>query len=319
MINKTILVTGGTGSCGIRLLEDLIKENVREIRVLTRNEFSQVEANKILKNPKIKLVVGDIRDKEILKLAMKDVNIIFHLAALKYMQICEEQPFEAIKTNILGTENIVEESILSKVEKVIYISTVTESASTYGLTKAIGEKIVLNANNKSHCTKFCVVRSGNILGTEGSIIPIFKKQLEMGKDIMLTHREMNRFFISLDNAIKNLIEICKITNGGEIFITKMPSFRIIDIAEIMLKTYGTAKNRIIETKLRQGEKLSEVLITKEEGENAYELDNKFYVLLPEIYNRNSLEKVDIGKYSSDKVKVNKDEVERILKANNYIA
>lgn len=319
MINKIILVTGGTGSWGIGLLEKLIKEDVKEIRVLSRNKFLKLEANEIFKNHKIKFVIGDIRDKEILKSALKDVNIVFHLAALKHVPICEEHPFEAIRTNILGTENIVEEAIVTKVEKVIYISTVAESSSTYGLTKAIGEKIVLNANNKSHNTKFCVLRSGNVLGTEGSVIPIFKKQLEMGKDIMLTHRDMNRFFISLDNAVENLIEISKITNGGEIFIMKMKSFKIIDIAEIMLKIYGTNKNRIIETELRAGEKLSEVLITKEEGENIYELDNKFYMLLPKDYTEKNLRRVYIGKYSSDKAKINKDEVEKILKANNYIA
>ncbi|MEG1002682.1 MAG: polysaccharide biosynthesis protein [Clostridium sp.] len=325
MKNKIILVTGGTGSWGVELVKQLIDRDAKEIRVLARNEFLQYEMSEIFKNSKVKGVIGDIRDKDLVRQAMVDVDIVFHLAALKHVPICEEQPFEAIKTNVIGTENIVDCAIAENVDKVIYLSTdkVSEPSSTYGLTKAIGEKIVINANSRKGNTKFSVLRSGNVLGSNGSVIPLFKKELEEGKDITLTHRDMNRFFVSLNESVDYLIDVCEVTKGGEIFIMKMPSFKIVHIAEIMLEACGTGTNKIIEVGPRPGEKLDEVLITKEEGEKIYDFSERFYAILPngykEKYNLDHIVKRPIGRYSSDKAIIEKSKVREILLKNNYIA
>ncbi|MGL6174614.1 MAG: polysaccharide biosynthesis protein [Cellulosilyticaceae bacterium] len=324
MKNKKVLITGGTGSWGIELVRQLMNQDIEEIRVLARNEFLQFEMSEIFKNPKVKCIIGDIRDRESIRSAIEGVEIIYHLAALKHVPICEDQPLEAIKTNVLGTSNVVEEALIAQVKKVIYLSTdkVAEPSSTYGFTKAIGEKIVLNANGRSEKTQFSILRSGNVLGTHGSVIPVFKRQLEMGQPLKLTHREMTRFFISLEDAVKRLIEVGEVAKGGETFIMKMPSFKILHIAQVMLKAYGKGEEALVEIGPREGEKLSEVLITKEEGEGLYDFNEYLYMLISPQSNWNqetySLNKEKVGRYSSDEAIVSKEEVEYILRFNQYI-
>lgn len=282
MRGKIILITGGTGSWGEALIKQLIDEEVAEIRVFARNEGMQFDTATKFNHIKIKSIVGDIRDRKSLLDACRGVDIVFHLAALKHVPICEIQPLEAIKTNVLGTQNVIDTAIMCKVEKVVYVSTdkAVDPSSTYGFTKALGEKIIIQANEKSITTKFSCLRSGNVLGSNGSVIPVFKKQIEQEGIIKITDKRMTRFFIPTEEAIETLIKVTQISRGGEIFIMKMPAIKITDIAEVIGETYGEGEIKIVEIGKRPGEKLSEELLTEGEKEMVYDVDDDFYMIVP---------------------------------------
>lgn len=283
MQNKTILITGGTGSWGRELVRRLLERNPKEIRIFSRNESLQVELQQEFHlNPKITFIIGDIRDKHEIMQACHQVDYIYHLAALKHVPICEQQPDSAMKTNILGTQHVIQAAIKHGVKKVVYVSTdkAAHPSSTYGMTKAIGEKLMIHANLRQTKTKFVCVKSGNVLGSTGSVIPIFKQSIENGLDISLTDARMTRFFLTIDDAVTLLLKATEVSRGGEIYVTKMPACRIKDLAQVLIEDLSAGDIQINETGIRPGESLSEALISEFESIHSIHLDDHYYVILP---------------------------------------
>jgi UDP-N-acetylglucosamine 4,6-dehydratase len=264
--NSTILVTGGTGSWGIELIRQLISLSPRKIIVLSRNENSQVLMRRICDDEKLHFCIGDIRDREAISKACNGVDYVFHLAALKHVSICEENPLEAIKTNVIGTRNVIEASIENRVKKVIYVSTdkAADPANTYGLTKALGEKLITHANEMNSVTSFLCVRGGNVLGSSGSVLPLFMKQIAENNQIIITDKRMTRYFVTPQHAIKVLLQAAELGTGGEVFVMHMDACKILDLAEVLIEHSGKKDINIIEIGARQGEKIHEVLIAKNE-------------------------------------------------------
>lgn len=280
---ERILVTGGTGSWGHELIRQLLPMNPKEVVVFSRNESSQVAMSRLFKDARLKFVIGDIRDREALTRSCEGMDILFHLAALKHVPVCEEQPYEALKTNVLGTQNVIEAAIAGKVKKVINISTdkAANPSNFYGMTKAIGEKLMVYANLLSSETKFVCVRGGNVLGASGSVIHLFMQQIKRGEPVQLTDRRMTRFFMTIQDAIRLLFEAAVRSVGGEIFVMMMPTCRISDLAEVLMEALGQ-KVEMIETGIRPGEKIHEVLLTEHEADSTVVLDDKYLVILPSL-------------------------------------
>lgn len=285
---KTILVTGGTGSVGSKIVEELLQYNPRQIRVFSRDETKQFELMHKLNNPdSVRLLIGDIRDKERLNLAMENVNIVFHAAALKHVLSCEKNPFEAVKTNVYGTQNIIDCALANKVEKVIGISTdkATDPISVMGCTKSLAEKIMLAScfyqGNKE--TKFCFVRFGNVLFSRGSVIPLFIRQIKHGGPVTVSDENMTRFVMSTKDASRLIFKAASYMNDREIFILKMPVLNILDMAKAMVNIYAPKfgfksediKLTIVGKKI--GERINEKLMSKEEAEFAWETRDMFIV------------------------------------------
>ena len=243
--NKRVLVTGGSGSWGNELITQLLETKVKEIISYARGEFNQVSLQRKFNDPRLKIVVGDVRDYGELKHACKDIDIVFHLAALKHVPVCERQPYEAIKTNINGTRNIVRASIECNVKKVIDVSSdkAVLPINTYGMTKAVGEKLTLNASTLGSKTQFMCIRGGNVLGTNGSVVPLFINQIKRYNKITITDGKMTRYFLTLPEAIKLLFVATKSDINGGLFVMKMPACKIADLADVMIKRYGNKETK----------------------------------------------------------------------------
>jgi UDP-N-acetylglucosamine 4,6-dehydratase/5-epimerase len=327
-IDKTILVTGGTGSWGNELVSQLLEKNPKEIRVFSRNETSQVLMKQKFENhEKLKFVIGDVRDKEALMEASEGVNYVFHLAALKHVPVCEFQPLEALKTNVIGTQNVIESAIENGVEKVINISTdkAANPSNFYGFTKAMGEKLIINANVLTDKTKFVCVRGGNVLGTNGSVIHVFKHGIISKAKIGITDKKMTRFFLTIKDAINLLFKATYESHGGEIFVMKMPTCKIIDLAQVLIDVYSPDKEVIVEESgVRPGEKLHELLLTEFESHNTIVYDNEYFVILPTIPidGLNDFYKdypmVDLDTYSSSDNIIDYDEIKTMLKDGGFL-
>lgn len=283
--NKSVLITGGTGSWGNELTTQLLELNPKQITIYSRSELNQVNMQRKFNNHKLKFVIGDIRDFDALKQATRNVEYIFHLAALKHVPICEEQPYETIKTNVIGVENLIKAAIENKVTKVIDVSTdkAVDAMNIYGMTKAIGEKLIIHANTLTKHTKFVCIRAGNVLGTNGSVVPFFIDQIKKFNELTITDSEMTRYFLTLKQAIELLFEAITNSIGGETFVMKMPGYKIIDIAQIIKDELGDENCKIKEIGKRPGEKIHEVLISRYEAEYAYIYDKNYFVILPQIY------------------------------------
>lgn len=264
--DTSVLITGGTGSWGIELIKQLLLLEPRKIIVFSRNENRQVMMRRNFDDTRLQFYIGDIRDKSALSSACNGVDYVFHLAALKHVPVCEENPLEAIKTNIVGTQNVIEASIKNQVKKVIYVSTdkAADPANTYGMTKALGEKLILHANEMDSSTRFLCIRGGNVLGSSGSVLPIFIKQLEEENQIRITDKRMTRYFVTPQQAIKTLLQATELGNGGEIFVMHMNACSILDLAEVLIEYYHKEDVRILEIGARVGEKTHEVLIAENE-------------------------------------------------------
>ncbi|WP_419742885.1 UDP-N-acetylglucosamine 4,6-dehydratase (inverting) [Paraclostridium dentum] len=284
--NKSILVTGGTGSFGKKFVERVLTNyDIKKIIIYSRDEYKQDVLKKYLLNKypekisKVRFFIGDVRDKDRIKRATKDVDYIVHAAAMKQVPSCEYNPFEAIKTNIYGAQNIIDAAIDNNVRKVIALSTdkAVNPINLYGGTKLVSDKLFISANAYSgQCiTRFSVVRYGNVAGSRGSIIPFFKNIIEQNKkEIPITDERMTRFFISLDEGVNLVLKALKESKGGETYISKIPSFKVTDIARAMM---DDCKFKFIG--IREGEKLHEVMITKDDSRNTYEYD-KHYIIYP---------------------------------------
>jgi FlaA1/EpsC-like NDP-sugar epimerase len=284
--NKTVLVSGGTGSWGYELVRQLLKHAPKEIRIFSRNESNQFSMKQEFDNdPKLKFIIGDIKEKDSLLEACNEVDYIYHLAALKHVPVCEDQPIEALKTNVIGTQNIIDVAIQSKIDKVIYISTdkASNPSNFYGLTKAIGEKLIIHANTLKTDTKFVCIRGGNVLGTNGSVIHVFKKQIRDKGKIGITDLNMTRFFLTIEEAIKLVFKATSESIGGETFVMKMPACKIVDIAHVLAEAANVGDIQVETLGVRPGEKIHELLLSSYESENTISYDDQYFVILPTIH------------------------------------
>ncbi|MGH4138374.1 SDR family NAD(P)-dependent oxidoreductase [Clostridium sp.] len=325
---KTILITGGTGSWGNELTTQLLQMNPKQIIIYSRSELNQVNMERKFNNPKLKFIIGDIRDYESIKQATKDVEYIFHLAALKHVPICEQQPEEAIKTNITGVKNLISAAIENNVVKVIDVSTdkAVEPINVYGMTKAIGEKLIIHANTITSKTKFVCIRAGNVLGTNGSVVPYFIDQVKRCNEITITDPAMTRYFLTLKQAIQLIFKAIKSSIGGETFVMKMPGYRIVDIARIIQEEFGDEHCSVKVIGKRPGEKVNEVLISKYEAENAYIYDNNYFVILSQIkiqglkeyYKKLNLNTLNQKEYSSSDCVLGYGEAKEMLTEGGFI-
>lgn len=314
--NAIILVTGGTGSWGRELISQLLKQNPKKVIVLSRNEDIQVSMKREMNDPRLTFLIGDIRDKEALEQGFKGVEYVFHLAALKHVPVCEECPIEALKTNINGTHNVIDAAILNNVKKVIYVSTdkSVDPANFYGFTKAVSEKLIIHSNTLS-TTKFICIRSGNVLGTSGSVLKLFIDQIKGNKEVTITDKRMTRFFLTKEEAIKLLLDAATDGYGGETFVLNMPACSIVDLAEVLIKFYGKNVN-ITEIGSRPGEKLFELLLTQKEIENAVIYKKKYFVVLPDNVDVRKhykhLQPIDKDTYSSNDNLLKQEEILELL-------
>ena len=289
-----ILITGGTGSWGHELCRQLLTfSKIKEIVILSRNEHKQVEMQRKFSSKKIKFVIGDVRDIESLHIHMQQVDVVFHLAALKHVPVCDQNSWQTVQTNIIGTHNIIMSSIKENVKYVIDVSTdkAVEPHNIYGVSKACGEKLIINAqHNYSTTTKFVCIRAGNVMGTNGSVIPLFKKQILTENKVTVTDPEMTRFLMKTTEAINLIFEAINNAKGGEIFVMKMGSIRVNLIADAMIEKYGNDKTKIKIIGSRPGEKKHELLVSKDEIQNTYDFNKNFFIIVPE-YRDNRFKKI----------------------------
>ncbi|MFC5650755.1 polysaccharide biosynthesis protein [Paenibacillus solisilvae] len=320
--NKTILITGGTGSWGQKLTETLLNEHPKEIRIFSRNECAQVHMKReFIQDPRLRYIIGDVRDYNAVMDACYKVDYVFHLAALKHVDVCEDQPDEALKTNVLGTENIIRASIKQHVTKVINVSTdkAVDPMNTYGLTKAIGEKLMIRANLLSDYTRFVCVRGGNVLGTSGSVVPLFMDQIREGKEVTITHNDMTRFFLTITEAIRLLLVVTRESEGGETFVMKMKACRIVDLANVLMELSGSKPGSCKEIGMRPGERLDEVLISRSEVPYTRQFSEQYYMILPSSilygkYERYShLNRVAFQEYHSNAGLMDKEAIAELLR------
>lgn len=282
--NKTILITGGTGSFGKKILEMILdRYDPHRIIIYSRDEYKQsvmkAEYSKKYDMSKVRFFIGDVRDKDRLYRAFDHVDYVIHAAAMKQVPTCEYNPFEAIKTNIHGAQNVIDAAIDRGVKKVVALSTdkAVNPINLYGGTKLVSDKLFITANaySKISKTKFSVVRYGNVAGSRGSIIPIFKNIIDNGgNELPITDMRMTRFWITLEQGVELVFKALAESEGGETYISKIPSFHISDLAEAMLPGC-----KIKEIGIREGEKLHEVMVTKDDCRSTYEFD-KHYIIYP---------------------------------------
>uniref|UniRef100_A0A7C3J797 UDP-glucose 4-epimerase n=1 Tax=candidate division WOR-3 bacterium TaxID=2052148 RepID=A0A7C3J797_UNCW3 len=278
--DKIILITGGTGSFGNAVLNRFLHTEVKEIRIFSRDELKQHEMRNKYKNDKIKFYIGDVRDEKSIYDAMVDVDYVFHAAALKQVPSCEFYPMEAVKTNIIGTENVLNVSLEMGVKKVVVLSTdkAVYPINAMGLTKALMEKVMIAKSRCSNSkgTILCGIRYGNVMASRGSVIPLFIEQIKKKQPLTITDPEMTRFLMSLDEAVELVVHAFKHAYPGDIFVKKSPASTIKDLAQAIIEIFDPkAKIKIIGT--RHGEKLYETLVTREEMVKAEDMEGYFRI------------------------------------------
>lgn len=292
--NKVILITGGTGSFGKKFTEIVLtKYKPKKLIIFSRDEMKQYEMKNIFSEEKYKNIryfIGDVRDAERLHRALHGVDIVIHAAALKIVPTAEYNPFEAVRTNVFGAENIINVAIDNKVGRVIALSTdkAVNPVNLYGATKLCAEKMFIAANNYSpYGTKFSVVRYGNVFGSRGSVVPFFKECAQK-REVPITNKNMTRFWITLEQGVEFVLSCLETMKGGEIFVPKIPSMKIIDLAKAICPD---CKQKIIG--IRPGEKLHESLLSSDDGIHSYEFKDRF-IVYPKVVDHNSEKKN--GKY-----------------------
>lgn len=275
---SSVLITGGTGSLGKSLIDYLLSStNVRRIAVFSRDELKQLDLRITYKNdPRLRWFLGDIRDLERLKRAFHGVDYVIHAAALKQVDTGEYNPMEFIKTNVLGSQNVIDASIDAGVKRVVALSTDKASSpiNLYGATKLTADKLFVAANNYSYTygTTFSVVRYGNVMGSRGSVIPFFKNLAAQGKPLPITDLRMTRFWISIEDAVKFVIESLEMMNGGELYVPRIPSMKLVDLAQAV-----SPHSQLVEIGMRPGEKLHEEMISADDSRRTVILNNRFVV------------------------------------------
>ena len=274
---KTILITGGAGSFGRVFTRDVLKENPEAVLVYSRGEYLQTRVGEALADDRVRFIIGDVRSRRALDYAMQGVDVVVHAAAMKHVPICEDNPVEALQTNVTGTLNVIDAAIRNLVDRVVLISTdkAVHPASLYGATKMIAERLIIQSNAYAGKTRLSCARFGNFLGSSGSVIPRFMEQKKTGT-LTVTDDRMTRFWITLSQGAELTLEVVRQMQGGEVFVPKIPSMLITDLA---LAIAPDAKISI--TGIRPGEKLHELLITEDEARHTVEHD-KYYVIEPEF-------------------------------------
>ena len=322
---KKVLITGGTGSLGNALTQRLLTENVDTIRIFSRNENKQLEMASKFHDDRLRFLLGDVRDYNRLTRAFEDIDIVFHAAALKHVPIIEYNPFEAIKTNVMGSQNVIDACLEEDVEKAICIGTdkAVSPLNTYGATKLLMEKLFITASNylkkERHKTKFIALRYGNVLGSSGSVIPKFINQIKNNEKITITDPNMTRFSISMDEALDFILKATEIGKGSEIFVPKLRAYSLMDVKDALFDLLGKTDEQIVG--IRPGEKLHEILINNEEMNYCWEYQEmymivdpslrKFISLTNELPEKKKIENMEI--YSSDAVeKISKEELKKIF-------
>ena len=294
--DKNIIVTGGTGSIGSEIVRSVLKYEPKVVRIFSRDETKQFEFEQELGElENIRFLIGDVRDKNRLKRAFEGIDIVFHAAAMKHVPACEYNPFEAVKTNVIGTQNVIDAALENEVKKVIAISTdkAASPVNTMGATKLLAEKLIIDANyyKGRRKTVFSCVRFGNVMASRGSVIPLFEKQIQKGGPITITDPGMTRFMMTIPQAVDLVFKATRIASGGEIFIFKMPVVVLRDLAETMVEKlapkYGynikDIPMKVIGT--RKAEKMHEKLMMEEEVPYAYENDEMYIVIPQDIYDK----------------------------------
>ena len=276
--NKKLLITGGTGSFGNAVLKRFIDTDIEEIRIFSRDEKKQDDMRRVLNSDKVKFFIGDVRDVNSLDYAMNEVDYIFHAAALKQVPSCEFFPVEAVKTNVLGTENVMNSAIRNGVKRVVILSTdkAVYPINAMGISKAMMEKVMVAKSRTTTKTVFCGTRYGNVMASRGSVIPLFVDQIKSGNPITITDPNMTRFMMTLEDAVDLVLFAFKEGKAGDMFVQKSPAATIEVLAEALKKLYK-ADNEIRVIGTRHGEKLYETLVNREEMMKATDLENYYRV------------------------------------------
>jgi len=321
---KKVLITGGSGYLGRALSRRLLKENVHSIRIFSRNESKQIAMqDEFENNPKLRFFIGDVRDRERLFRAIEGVNVVFHAAALKHVPVVEYNPFEAIQTNVIGSQNVIDASHHENIEYCIAIGTdkAVSPVNVYGATKLLMEKLFVSANNYvdtiKYSTKFLATRYGNVLGSSGSVVPKFIQQIKNNQKITITDPKMTRFTITIDDALDFILNSVSESQGSETFIPKLKAYNIMDLKDAIISILGDSPFEIINT--RPGEKMNETLINKTEMDYTIENEKKFILLRPEFFTSEKLKyhgyakPNEISEHSSDVVeKLTVDEIKNLI-------
>ena len=321
---KKILITGGTGSLGNALTSRLLNDGVDTIRIFSRNENKQITMESKFNDDRLRFLLGDVRDYPRLVRAMEDIDIVFHAAALKHVPVIEYNPFEAIKTNVIGSQNVIDACLEENVERAVAIGTdkAVSPLNTYGATKLLMEKLFVTASNylkkERHQTKFFALRYGNVLGSSGSVIPKFIEQIKNKEKITITDPNMTRFSISMDKALDFILHATEIAKGSEIFIPKLRAYTIKDVKDALFESLQKTDEENIG--IREGEKLNEILINSDEIRYTWEYENMYMILNPSVQKHVSLDEfpnknrvADMNDYSSGNVeKISKDEMKKII-------
>jgi len=323
---KKILITGGTGSLGKALTKRLLETDVDTIRIFSREEFKQVQMQSELNDKRLRFLIGDVRDKDRRSRALEDINIVIHAAALKHVPVAEYNPFEAVKTNVYGSQNVIEACLDKDIEFCLAIGTdkAVSPFNTYGATKFLMERLFISANyyKGKHKTNFFGVRYGNVLGSRGSIVNIIASQINEGNKITITDPTMTRFNITMDQALDLIFRALENGKGGELFVPKLKAYRLEDMKNAICELLDS-QSEVEIIGARPGEKYHESLISKDETRNTYETNIDYIIYEKEIQDCNkkiNAEKSNISEqYSSDKVELfTKDELKEILLAENLL-
>jgi len=324
---KILLITGGTGSFGNQMAKYFISRGCKEVRILSRDEKKQDDMRKLYNEPKLKFYLGDVRDKESLKEAFKNVNYVFHAAALKQVPSCEFYPMEAIKTNILGAENVLSSACENNIEVCVVLSTdkAVYPINTMGMSKALMEKVMVAKSRVApKGTVLCGTRYGNVMGSRGSVIPLFKKQILDSKNLTVTDGSMTRFLMSLDESVSLVDYAFNNAKNGDIFVQKSPASTIGDLAESMIQYYKSS-SKIDIIGVRHGEKFYEVLVNKEEMSKAEDCGD--YYRIPSDSRDLNYKTLELGSQeitsfteynSNNTTRLNKIEIINLLKKTNLL-
>jgi len=311
--NKTLLITGGTGSFGNAVLHRFLDSELREIRIFSRDEKKQDDMRKRYNSPKLKFYIGDVRDYQSILGATRGADFVFHAAALKQVPSCEFHPLEAVKTNILGTENVLEAAVVCGVKRVVCLSTdkAVYPINTMGISKAMMEKVMIAKSRNSSPTVICGTRYGNVMASRGSVIPLFVNQVRAGKPITITDPNMTRFMMTLDDAVNLVIYAFNHAESGEIFVQKSPAATTEILARALMNLMGVPDHEVLVIGTRHGEKLYEVLLSREEMVASQDLGD-YYRIGPDLRDLNYGKFVEQGEIKiSDSVDYNSQNTNRL--------
>jgi len=323
--NKTLLITGGTGSFGNAVLNKFLNSDIREIRIFSRDEKKQDDMRRKYQNEKIKYVIGDVRSENSLNQAMVDVNYVFHAAALKQVPSCEFYPMEAVKTNVIGTENMLNSAIKNNVEKVICLSTdkAVYPINAMGVSKSLMEKVFVAKSRIKSKTVIIGTRYGNVMASRGSVIPLFQDQILNNRPITITDPDMTRFMMTLDNAVGLVLFAFKNGKTGDIFVQKAPSTTIENLAEALRKIYKS-NVKIKNIGIRHGEKIHETLLSREEKLVSEDIGNYFRIpadnrnLNYDKYFSKGMKNIDVEEFNSYNTRrLNENELIELLASIGY--